>query len=190
MGLKPVIWTRVSPTSTFDTDDFNIAGGLVSASQVINNFDQILGNASAIDTGFIVLEHDLFQQTVEVATGYILPQALAHQPPFKLQPVVECQHLNLADAYIETNNNSTNPPPVTPGASTTNSNSNTNSQTASPTGSGSGSGSGGSGGNGNGGAQGGNNAAMSIRAGSSSGVLSALMTGAGGVLAGLGLLML
>lgn len=27
-----------------------------------------MGNASAIDTGFIVLEHDLFQQTVELAT--------------------------------------------------------------------------------------------------------------------------
>lgn len=48
---------------------------------------------------------------MEVATGYILPDALAHNPPFKIQPVVSCLGRSLGDAYIETNNNSTNPPP-------------------------------------------------------------------------------
>lgn len=71
-----------------------------------------MGNVSAMDTGFIVLEHDLFQQSVEVATGYILPDALAHQPAFNIEPVVKCLNLSPGDAYLETNENSTNPLPI------------------------------------------------------------------------------
>ncbi|KAF5312597.1 hypothetical protein D9619_003476 [Psilocybe cf. subviscida] len=110
MGLTPVIWTRISPEATFDTDDFNIHGGTTTVQQVLQNWEFILGNSSTINTGFIVLEHDLFEQTVEVATGYILPDALAHTPKFTIQPVSQCLGLSLADAYIETNNNQTNPP--------------------------------------------------------------------------------
>jgi hypothetical protein len=63
------------------------------------------------------LEHDLFQQTVEVATGYILPDALAHQ--FIIKPVISCLNLTMSDAYIELNDNSTNPPLIEqPGAVT------------------------------------------------------------------------
>ncbi|KAH8120659.1 glycoside hydrolase/deacetylase [Phellopilus nigrolimitatus] len=110
MGLTPVMWTRISASATFDTGDFNINGGTISSSEVIQNFNQILGNASTIDTGFIVLEHDLFQETVELATGYIIPEALAFQPKLTVEPVITCQNKPLSDAYIETNNNSTNPP--------------------------------------------------------------------------------
>ncbi|CAA7258751.1 unnamed protein product [Cyclocybe aegerita] len=110
MGLIPVMWTRISPLATFDTDDFNIHGGSTTVEQVLLNWKNILGNVSTLDHGFIVLEHDLFEQTVEVATGYILPDALAHNPPFKIQPVVSCLNKGLSEAYIETNNNSTNPP--------------------------------------------------------------------------------
>ena len=70
-----------------------------------------MGNVTTIDTGFIVLEHDLFEQTVDLATGYIIPDALAHQPHFNIMPVVSCLNKPLSDAYIETNNNGTNPPP-------------------------------------------------------------------------------
>lgn len=63
-----------------------------------------------MSNGFIVLEHDLFEQSVEVATGYILPDALAHNPPFTIQPVINCLNKTMADAYIETNDNTTNPP--------------------------------------------------------------------------------
>jgi hypothetical protein len=69
-----------------------------------------MGNVSTLNTGFIVLEHDLFPQTVELATGYILPDALARQPKFNIQPVVNCLHMPLSNAYVETNNNVTNPP--------------------------------------------------------------------------------
>lgn len=33
---------------------------------------------------FVVLEHDLFQQTVDLAVGYFLDAALTHNPPFKV----------------------------------------------------------------------------------------------------------
>jgi hypothetical protein len=62
-------------------------------------------------TGFIVLEHDLYEQTVELATGYILPDALARtSPKLNIMPVSQCLGLGLSDAYVETNNNSTHPP--------------------------------------------------------------------------------
>ncbi|KAI0724252.1 hypothetical protein C8T65DRAFT_625888 [Cerioporus squamosus] len=109
MGLQTSIWTRISPTSTFDTGDFNIAGGTTNAEQVLNNWHSIVGNATQINTGFIVLEHDLFQQTVDIAMDYILPDALAHQPPFKIEPIVSCLGLPLSDAYLETNDNKSNP---------------------------------------------------------------------------------
>ena len=98
--------------------DFNIAGGSTSASQVLANWESIIGNATGLDTGFIVLEHDLFQQAVEIATGYILPAALANQPPLKIEPVVSCLHKPLGDAYLETNDNKTNPPVVSGTCST------------------------------------------------------------------------
>jgi hypothetical protein len=66
-----------------------------------------------MNNGFIVLEHDLFQQTVEVATGYILPDALARKPAFNITPVITCLDHSLSDAYVETNDNKTNPLPVT-----------------------------------------------------------------------------
>ena len=58
---------------------------------------------------FIVLEHDLFQQSVDIATGYILPNALAHQPAFKIEPIITCLGQSMNNAYIETNDNATNP---------------------------------------------------------------------------------
>jgi len=121
MDLTPIIWTsNPSWDYTFDTNDFNIPGGLVSTSQVLANFQSILNNATTIDTGFIVLEHDLFEQTVQLATGYVIPDALAFTPSLKLMPVIECLNHPLTDAYLETNNNNTNPLPDSPsGASGT-----------------------------------------------------------------------
>jgi len=110
MGLTPVIWTRISPQATFDTNDYYIHGGLTTVQQVLDNWENIINNATSMNNGFIVLEHDLFQESVEVATGYILPDALAHKPVFNIEPVVSCLNKPLSDAYIETNDNKTNPP--------------------------------------------------------------------------------
>ncbi|KAI0927537.1 hypothetical protein AcV5_008050 [Taiwanofungus camphoratus] len=112
MNLIPVMWTRISATQTFDTTDWNIPAGLASSTEVLNNWDSIMGNSTKIDTGFIVLEHDLFQQTVDIAVGYILPEALAHQPAYNITPVVMCRDMPLSNSYMETNDNSTNPPPL------------------------------------------------------------------------------
>jgi hypothetical protein len=110
MGLTPIMWTRISATATFDTEDFTVAGGTTSVSQVLQNWEYIRGNASTINTGFIVLEHDLFEQTVEIATGYVLPDALAFTPKLDIMPVAQCLNMPMADAYIETNDNKTHPP--------------------------------------------------------------------------------
>ena len=107
-----VQFTRTEINTTLP--DYNIHAGTITSAQVLLNWEYILGNASALSTGFIVLEHDLFQQSVEIATGYILPDALARtSPKLTLQPIITCLNQPLANAYIETNDNSTNPPTVT-----------------------------------------------------------------------------
>ena len=40
---------------------------------------------SQLTSGFIVLEHDLYAQTVDLATGYTLPTAMAHKPAFNVR---------------------------------------------------------------------------------------------------------
>ena len=90
--------------------DFYITSGGTTAPEVIQNWEYIMGNVSTLKTGFIVLEHDLFEQTVQLATGYILPDALATVPKFNITPVVNCLNLPMSDAYIETNNNGTHEP--------------------------------------------------------------------------------
>lgn len=79
---------------------------------MLQNWGNILGNVTTISNGFIVLEHDLLMQMVDLATGYILPDALAFQPPLKIEPVIQCLNKPFGDAYLETNDNSSNPLPV------------------------------------------------------------------------------
>ena len=63
MGLQAQMWTTASGNE-FDTRDWEIVGGQVSAPDVYSNFETFLESAvSNLSTGFIVLEHDLFQQT-------------------------------------------------------------------------------------------------------------------------------
>jgi len=107
MGLTPIMWSNIS-TNYFDTDDWHIPAGY-PVDGVIDNFENILNNASSMDTGFIVLEHDLYQQTVDVAIGYILPDAMARRN-IVFKNIIECLHKPLGDAYVETNSNSSNPP--------------------------------------------------------------------------------
>lgn len=92
--------------------DWSIPGGKTDVYQVLDNWQQIMGNSTKIDTGFIVLEHDLFEQTVDVATGYILPQALAHTPKYNMTPIIECLNQPLANAYLETNDNASHTLPL------------------------------------------------------------------------------
>ncbi|KAH7327702.1 hypothetical protein B0J17DRAFT_620401 [Rhizoctonia solani] len=123
MDLTPVIWTGVGKDE-FDTSgkyyfeavkenllipmtDWRIPGGTSNGTYSYNAFERILEKATTIDTGFIVLQHDLYQETVDLAVGYILPDAIAHQPKFTLSSVSQCLHQPLEDAYVETNTNET-----------------------------------------------------------------------------------
>jgi peptidoglycan/xylan/chitin deacetylase (PgdA/CDA1 family) len=112
MNLTPVMWTRINTTATFDTGDFDIHNGITNVQQVLFNWENIMQNVMTMNTGFIVLEHDLFQQTVEVATGYILPDALARQPKLNITTVNSCLNRPVGDAYLETNDNTSNPLPL------------------------------------------------------------------------------
>ncbi|KAG8961267.1 chitin deacetylase [Tulasnella sp. 419] len=98
MGMTPIIWTGTG-TDSFDTNDWHIPSGQSSIS-VLQTFDKILDTASTLNTGFIVLAHDLYQQTVDLAIGYVLPDALARRnPQFNLQSIISCLHKPLGDAY-------------------------------------------------------------------------------------------
>ncbi|KAF9515384.1 carbohydrate esterase family 4 protein [Hydnum rufescens UP504] len=138
MGLTAIIWTTGPNGLDYDTcvvqsvlqtftvfiffffknfiffsnfgarNDWFIPAGYPTG-EVLDNFANIMNSAPALNTGFIILEHDLYQQTVDLAIGYILPNALS-QPQFTLMSIISCLHKPLSDAYIETNDNSTNPP--------------------------------------------------------------------------------
>lgn len=105
MGLTPIIWTSANG-GNFDTNDWHIPSGL-SAAEVLNSFDTILDTASTLQTGFIVLAHDLYQQTVDLAIGYVLPDAQARK--FNMMSIIDCLKKPLSDAYIETASNSSSP---------------------------------------------------------------------------------
>jgi len=109
MGMIPVIWTSTKDGGKFDTNDWMVAGGTISGNQSVASFEQILTNATEIDTGFIVLQHDLFETTVDLAVGYTLDLALNHDPKFHLQPIGQCTGLAPDNIYLETNKNTSFP---------------------------------------------------------------------------------
>jgi hypothetical protein len=84
----------------------------------LNEWQGILNEVPSLPKGFITLQHDLYQEFVDTATGYILPDGIAHEPKFTIEPVSTCTNRRLADAYIETNDNKTFPPKAKLGAST------------------------------------------------------------------------
>lgn len=65
--------------------DWHVPAGSVTAPEQFNIFQGLLGNATLMDTGFIVLEHDLFEITVDLAVGYTLDAALNHKPAFNVR---------------------------------------------------------------------------------------------------------
>ncbi|KAI0306078.1 hypothetical protein B0F90DRAFT_1695859 [Multifurca ochricompacta] len=88
---------------------WRVAGGLVDATTSFNTFQGILGNASTLPTGFIVLQHDLYEVTVDLAVGYTLNAALTHNPPFSLKPIGACANIPATNLYAESNKNGTFP---------------------------------------------------------------------------------
>ncbi|KAK3808455.1 MAG: carbohydrate esterase family 4 protein [Benniella sp.] len=84
LGYKTSIWTQ-----GFDTDDWNIPGGTATAQTVVNTFNSWLAKIFTMNTGFIVLEHDLFPQEVDVSINGILPVAYATKG-LTMQPIAQC----------------------------------------------------------------------------------------------------
>ena len=93
MGLTPIIWSSITEngtTTNFDTTDWNIPGGEATGESAYSKFETILNTyASDLDTGFIVLAHDLYQQTVDLAVGWVLPSAIS-SGKFQLKSIIEC----------------------------------------------------------------------------------------------------
>ncbi|KIY71912.1 carbohydrate esterase family 4 protein [Cylindrobasidium torrendii FP15055 ss-10] len=108
MGLVPMIWTR-TPSATFDTNDWAVAAGNVDGESCVETFNNILGNATELDTGMIVLAHDLYEITVDLNMGYNLEAAQKHDPPFTLKAIGQCMDIPATDMYRETNTNKTFP---------------------------------------------------------------------------------
>lgn len=119
MGLTPIIWTTPAKGVSYDTNDWQIAAGVVSPAQVVYTFEQIIQNASSLSTGYIVLEHDLYQQAVDIAVNIVLPAAQQMSPKQNLMPIVQCLKKPASDAYIETYSNSSGSLPNETGASGT-----------------------------------------------------------------------
>ncbi|KAI6117469.1 carbohydrate esterase family 4 protein [Pisolithus croceorrhizus] len=111
MGMVPVIWTRTPSGATFDTNDWKVAGGTVNGSQSFATFQAILNNATLLDTGFIVLEHDLYPQTVDLAIGYTLPAALNFTPHLTMDSIGHCNDIPATNLYRESNQNTSFPYP-------------------------------------------------------------------------------
>ncbi|KJA28095.1 carbohydrate esterase family 4 protein [Hypholoma sublateritium FD-334 SS-4] len=109
MGMVPIMWTRSPSGAQFDTNDWRVAGGQVAGNDSFASFEEILGNATLIDTGFIVLQHDLFEISVDLAVGYTLDAALTHSPAFDLKSIGSCSGIPEGNMYLETNTNTTFP---------------------------------------------------------------------------------
>ncbi|KAG0350872.1 hypothetical protein BC939DRAFT_458361 [Gamsiella multidivaricata] len=84
LGYKTSIWT-----DGFDTNDWNIPGGTATPQSVIATFQTWLAKIPTMSTGFIVLEHDLFPQEVNVSITGILPLAYADKSLI-IEPIAKC----------------------------------------------------------------------------------------------------
>jgi hypothetical protein len=51
MGLVPIMWSSTPSAGKFDTNDWEVAAGIVTGEQSFETFQSIIGNASLLDTG-------------------------------------------------------------------------------------------------------------------------------------------
>ncbi|KAG0297724.1 chitin deacetylase [Linnemannia gamsii] len=93
LGLKTSIWTQ-----NFDTNDWNIPAGVATPQSVVDTFKGWLAKIPSMPHGFIVLEHDLFPEEVNVSINGVLPVAYATKG-LLMQPIAQC--LNDGKPYRE-----------------------------------------------------------------------------------------
>ena len=90
MRIGCLCYLRYSPSNRLPIADWKVAGGVVNGSDSFSTFETILDQASSqLDTGFIVLQHDLFEVTVDLAVGYTLNAALQHSPKFDVRIIIQ-----------------------------------------------------------------------------------------------------
>ncbi|EAU90331.1 chitin deacetylase [Coprinopsis cinerea okayama7 len=119
MGMVPIMWTRTPSGGVFDTNDWMVAAGHVNGTESFQTFEEILTNATtSMETGFIVLQHDLYEISVDLAMGFTLPLALSYSPSLSLQPIGQCINKPTRDLYLESNTNKTFPYPHKSGVDT------------------------------------------------------------------------
>jgi len=108
MNLVPALWTSIPDDNgdgvveQWDSNDWRVHGGQVPAVANQATFNATLAKSQNLSTGFIVLQHDIYSESVDLAIGATIPNALAHNPPFKLEPVQVCQGDPIGSAYVET----------------------------------------------------------------------------------------
>lgn len=71
MDLTPIIWTSVGE-QTFDTQDWRLGdpASHVTQADVMANFQTFLDLSRSLTTGFIVLAHDLYTTSVDLASTF------------------------------------------------------------------------------------------------------------------------
>ncbi|GJJ70978.1 peptidoglycan-N-acetylglucosamine deacetylase [Entomortierella parvispora] len=84
LGYKTSIWTQ-----DFDTNDWNIPAGTATPQSVVDTFKTWLTKIPTMKTGFIVLEHDLFPQEVDVSINGVLPIAYTTKG-LTMEPIAQC----------------------------------------------------------------------------------------------------
>ncbi|KAF9956378.1 chitin deacetylase [Mortierella alpina] len=93
LGYKTSMWTQ-----GFDTNDWNIPAKTATPQSVVDTFKGWLAKIPSMQTGFIVLQHDIFPEEVDVALNGILPVAYSTKG-LAMQPIPQC--LNDAKPYKE-----------------------------------------------------------------------------------------
>ncbi|CAO3572023.1 unnamed protein product [Mortierella alpina] len=84
LGYKTSMWTQ-----GFDTNDWNIPAKTATPQSVVDTFKGWLTKIPTVQTGFIVLQHDIFPEEVDVALNGILPVAYSSKG-LSMQPIPQC----------------------------------------------------------------------------------------------------
>lgn len=108
MNLLPVLWTSIPDDNgdgnveQWDSNDWRVHGGQVLPVPNQQTFYTTLNKSTSLTTGFITLQHDIYNESVDIAIGATIPDNLARNPPFKMQSVQVCQGEPIGNAYVET----------------------------------------------------------------------------------------
>ena len=108
MNLLPVLWTSIPDDNgdgvveQWDSNDWRVHGGQVAPVANQQAFYATLNKSQSLTTGFVVLQHDIYNESVDIAIGATIPDSLARNPPFKMESVQVCQGEPIGNAYVET----------------------------------------------------------------------------------------